>query len=153
MELEERFFQFNEVQESSPEDENTIVYVDAEEETTAKQFFESNTGVPVLLEDILLSLCEKKLSIPLPAQFSVKSFHDEIMRDSPTDPLSSSIQIAASYASDKLDHFELLACILWCRISILFEDYISEKSEEVHMTNHDFTYATKKLHDLFLTQE
>ena len=35
----------------------------------------------------------------------------------------------------------------------LFEEYLSGNGEEVHMTNSNFTFATSKLHQLFLTNE
>lgn len=67
-------------------------------------------------------------------------------------PFSTSIKSTAKYRIDNLEAFELLSKILWCRINVLFQDYLPENGE-VHMTNRDFTNATAKLHQLFSTQE
>lgn len=142
-----------ELNENNQITEDEIREADNDGKSTAKQFFESNAGVPVILEDVLLSLCEEQLSITLRTQFSMRHFLEENICDNHTDPNSNSIKSAAKYASDNLDNFELLACLLWCRIAKLFEDYISENADEVHMSNQDFTCATAKLHELFLTQE
>jgi hypothetical protein len=36
---------------------------------------------------------------------------------------------------------------------MLFKDYLSENSDELHVTNKEFTWATARVHKMFLTQE
>ena len=36
---------------------------------------------------------------------------------------------------------------------MLFEDHLSENCDDVHLSNKEFTWATAKVHQLFLTQE
>ena len=149
--LDDRFFQCSDKCESDVPDEQQINI--AHHENTAKNF-EMNSGVPINLKDVLSSLfdCEKKLAKPS-NDFSIKDFLQKIVNGSHDDPFSTSIKSAAKYGIDNLEAFELLSKILWCRINDLFQDYLSENGEEVHMTNRDFTTATAKLHQLFSTQE
>ncbi len=151
--LGDSFFQCSEEDESDEQGvqhTNNIIH----DETTAKNFFETNSGVPINLEDVLSNLCdcEKKFSAP-PTDFSIKDFLQKIVNGTHDDPFSNSIKSAATYGVDNLEAFELLSKILWCRINDLFQDHLSENGEEVHMANRDFTTATAKLHQLFSTQE
>ena len=75
------------------------------------------------------------------------------MSDDNHDPFSESIKSAAKYAVDNLETFQLLACILWCRIAELFQNYLAENLEEVRMTNGNITYVTAKVNELFITNE
>ena len=134
--LDDSFCQCPEECESDEQDEEQANIV--HHENTAKIFFETNSGVPINLKDVLSSLfdLEKKLAEP-PNDFSIKDFLQKIVSDSHDDPFSTSIKSAAKYGIDNLEAFELLSKILWCRINDLFQDYLSENGEEVHMTNRD----------------
>ena len=124
-------------------------------ESNAKQLFESCTGVKVNLEDVLLSMmCDFQHSLTmLPERFSVKGFLESVINDKHDDSYTSCIKSAANYAYAHLKVFQLLAHIIWYRLFALFEEYLSGNGEEVHMTNSNFTFATSKLHQLFLTNE
>ena len=150
--LDDSFFQCLEECGSDEEGEPQTHII--HDENIAKKIFETNSGVPINLKDVLSNLCdcEKKLNVP-PTDFSIKDFLQKIVNGSHDDPFSNSIKSAAKYGIDNLGAFELLSKILWCRINNLFQDYLSENGEEVHMTNRDFTAATTKLHQLFSTQE
>ena len=74
------------------------------------------------------------------------------MEDENYDPLTKSSRAAAEYAINNLESFELLASILWCRIANVFQTYLIEILEEVHMTN-NFARATTKDNELFVTNE
>jgi ATP-dependent DNA helicase PIF1 len=128
----------------------------AEYETIAKQHFESNVGVSVNLENVLFCMSDfsHELSHP-PVGFTVKDFLSSLLGDKNHDPFTESIKAAANYAIDdeNLDSFELLACILWHRINDVFQIYLTENLEEVHMTNKNFTCATAKVNQLFITNE
>ena len=89
----------------------------------------------------------------LPERFWVKEFLESQIDVPNDDQYSESIKSAAAYGIDHLDLFDLLARIIWIRLFTLFESYISENGESVHMTNCNFTYATAKMHHLFLTNE
>lgn len=124
-------------------------------EVIASEFYESNTGVQVNLEDVFLYMCAEfktQLSF-LPTRFSVREFLESVTNDTNDDPYSASIKSAARYGIDHLELFDLLARIIWCRLFTLFESYVSENGESVHMTNSNFTYATAKMHQLFLSNE
>jgi ATP-dependent DNA helicase PIF1 len=152
--LDESFFQCIEDEGSEDEGDEISEQV-ADEESPAEKFFETNDGIPVNLENVLLAcLCdfESHLSV-LPQNFSIKDFLESIVKDNHDDPFSKSIKSAAQFGIDNLGTFEVLVRILWCRVHRLFRDYLSENGEEVHMTNRDFTTCTAKLHELFLTQE
>ncbi len=105
---------------------NNIIH----DETMAKNFFETNSGVPINLEDVLFNLCdcEKKSSAPL-TDFSIKDFLQQIINGTHDDPFSNSIKSAAKYGIDNLEAFELLSKIFWCRINDLFQDHLSENGE------------------------
>jgi hypothetical protein len=124
-------------------------------EVMAKQLFESNTGAKVNLENVLLfMMCDFQQSLNmLPKRFSVKDFLESIINDEHGDSYTSFIKSAANYALAHLEVFHLLAHIIWCRVFALFEAYLSENGEKVHMTNTNFTFATAKLHQLFLSNE
>ena len=154
--IDDSFFQCNDENDSSDEEPDDIEnqFTD-ESDSPGDAIFESRDGVAVNMEDVLLCLMcdfESKLST-LPPSFSIKDFCQKITRDDHTDLFRKSIHLAAKYATDNLDAFELLARILWCRIYQLFRNYLSENETEVHMTNRDFTSTTAKLHELFLTQD
>ena len=56
------------------------------DEDAAKIFFETNTGVPINLKDVLLSLCdcEENLAAP-PPDFSIKDFLQKTANDTNDD--------------------------------------------------------------------
>ena len=127
-------------------------------EVIAKQLFESCTGVEVNLENVLLCMmCDFQQSLNmLPKRFSLKDFLESIINDEHDVhdvPYTRCIKSAANYAHTHLEVFQLLAHIIWCRLFALFEQYLSGNGEAVHMTNSNFTFATSKLHQLFLTNE
>ena len=154
--LDESFFQCIADEEGSEDEGDEISEkVAHDEESPAEKFFETNDGIPVNLEDVLLAcMCDFKspLSV-LPQNFSIKDFLENIVKDNHDDPFSKSIKSAAQFGIDNLGTFEVLVRILWFRVHELFRDYLSENGEEVHMTNRDFTASTARLHELFLTQE
>ncbi len=53
----------------------------------------------------------------------------------------------------KSGYIELLTRVLWCRVFRLFEGYLSENAEKVHMSAANITQVTGKLNELFLTNE
>ena len=124
-------------------------------EAITKQLFESCTGVKVNLEDVLLSMmCDFQQSLNmLPERFSVKEFLESVINDKNDDSYTSCIKSSANYAYAHLEVFQLLAHIIWYRLFLLFEKYLSGNGEEVHMSNSNFTFATSKLHQLFLTND
>jgi hypothetical protein len=134
------------------DDENGVTYDGLEYETAAKDFFESAEGVSVNLEDVLLCLSDftHELSHP-PIDFDIKTFVE--LHNKCKDPFSKAINSAASFAMDNLQTFNLLACVLWCRIATLFNDYLTENLNDIHITSKNFTCATGKLHELFMTNE
>lgn len=155
--LDDSFFQTPD-ENKCDEDHNEIdpePLPSVNEEFAANDIFERNDAVPVNLEDVLLCLMSElgnDLS-SLPRHFSIKDFLQNLLEDSHNDPFSMLIKSAASHGINNLDVFELLAEVLWCRINILFQEYLSKNGEQALMTNRDFTAATTKLHGLFLTQE
>lgn len=74
----------------------------------------------------------------LPSMFQIELFLKKIVDDPSHD---SYIQSAASYALANLNLFRLLSGILWCQVSALFEDHLSENCENFHITNREFTWA------------
>jgi hypothetical protein len=126
----------------------------AEYETIAKQHFESNAGMSVNLENVLLCMSDfsHELSHP-PVGFTIKDFLSRLLNDKCHYQFTKSIKAAADYGIKNLDSFELLACILWHRIADVFQLYLTENLEEVHMTNKNFTCATAKVNELFITNE
>ena len=116
---------------------------------------QANEGNPVNLEDVLL--CMSKFSDELsqpPSTFHIELFVQKIVDDAVShDSYSQSLQSAASYAQENLDQLRMLCGILWYRIFVLFEDHLSENCDDIHITNKEFTRATAKVHQLFLTQE
>ena len=153
--LDESFFQWIVDEEGSENEGDEISKkVAHDEESPAEKFFETNDGIPVNLEDVLLAcMCdfESRLSV-LPQNFSIKDFLENIVKDNHGDPFGKSIKSAAQFGIDNLGTFKVLVRILWL-VHKLFQDYLSENGEEVHMTNRDFTASTARLHELFLTQE
>ena len=111
--------------------------------------------VKVNLEDVLLSMmCDFQHNLNmLPEHFSVKGLLESVINDKHDDSYTSCIKSAANYAYAHLEVFQLLAHIIWNRLFALFEEYLSGNREEVYMTNSNFTFATSKLHQLFLTNE
>ena len=124
-----------------------------ENEAVAKKYFESAEGVSVNLEDVLLCLSDfnHELSHP-PVDFSIAPFIEMIKKPNSND-FCESINSAAKFADDNTEAFELLACVLWCRIARIFNDYLTDNLEDMHLTNKNFTNATSKLHELFMTTE
>ena len=82
----------------------------------------------------------------------MKEFLESITNDKHHDLFTSCIKSAANYAHSHLEVFQLLAHIIWCRLFSSFEEYLSGNGE-VHVTNSNFTFATSKLHQLFLMNE
>ncbi|CAB3986730.1 ATP-dependent DNA helicase PIF1 [Paramuricea clavata] len=154
MHLEENWFECYEEREKETDEMDHDVVVNDDFPSSASQFFESNGGVPVNLEDVLLCMSDfsDELSLP-PSSFTVKTFLENVMNDNNEDSYSEAVKSAAKYGVNNLEIFELLTLILWCRIFQLFEDYFTENMEEMQMTNKDFTCATSKLQHLFLSQE
>ncbi|CAB4017276.1 Hypothetical predicted protein [Paramuricea clavata] len=93
-----------------------------------------------------------ELSQP-PSTFHIDLFLKKIVDDPSHDSYRQSLQSAASYAQVNLDLFHLLSGTLWCWVSALFEDHLSKNCDDLHITNREFTWATGKLHQLFLTHE
>ena len=156
--LDESFFQIDDDDSDDEWDRNSEKLVrdtyTTDDEYPAQKFFETNNGIPVSLEDVFLCLCvlQSRLSILL-QNFSIQDFLQNIVKDDHEGFFSTSIKYAAKFGIDNIENFEVLARILWLRVHGLFRDYLSENGDEVHMTNRDFTAATTKLHELFLTQE
>ena len=69
-----------------------------------------------------------------------------------TDSYSEAINAAAKYAIDNLETFELLGSVLWCR-TVLFEQHLADNLETIGITNKDFTCATSRIHELFMSEE
>ena len=141
--------------ESNETQGNNEYVVGSDGEVIASEFYESNTGVQVNLEDVFFFMCAEfktQLSF-LPTRFSVREFLESVINDAHDDPYSVSIKSSARYGIDHLDLFDMLARIIWCRLFSLFESYVSENGESVHMTNSNFMYATAKMHQLFVTDE
>ena len=123
-------------------------------EAKAKQHFESNDGVSVNLEDVLFCMSDFSHALSRPPNgFTVKHFLLPLLEARNHDPLTKSIKAATECAIKYLESFELLACIFWCRIADVLQTYLTENLEEVHMTNKNFTCATAKVNELFITNE
>ena len=63
-------------------------------EVIASEFYESNTGVQVNLEDVFFFMCaefQTQLSF-LPTRFSVREFLENVINDTHDDPYSVSIK-------------------------------------------------------------
>ena len=153
MHLADNLFECDKECETELIEMNNLVH-DNDFPSAASSYFESNSGVVVNLEDVLLCMSDfsDELSKP-PSSFSVKAFLDKLINDTNEDSYSQSVKSAAKYGADNLDDFELLALIFWCRIYELFENYLTENLEVLQMTNKDFTCTTSKLQLLFLSQE
>ena len=153
MHLDENLFECDKECETELEEMDNLVQ-DNDFTSAASSYFESNSGVVVNLEDVLLCMSDfrDELSKP-PPSFSVKTFLEKIINVANEDSYSQSVKSAAKYGVDNLDDFELLASIFWCRIYKLFENYQTENLEQLQMTNKDFTCATSNLQLLFLSQE
>ncbi|CAB3994284.1 Hypothetical predicted protein [Paramuricea clavata] len=94
--------------------------------------------------------CNHELSHP-PVGFTIKNFLSRLLNNKCHDQCTKSIKAAADYGIKNLDSFELLSCILWHRIADVFQLYLTENLEEVHMTNKNFTCAMVKVNELFIT--
>ena len=81
----------------------------------------------------------------------MRDFLENIANDEVPNSYTALIKVAANYALAHLEVFHLLARIIWCRIFTLFQVYLTENGEKVCMTTSNFTFATGKLHQLFLT--
>ena len=124
-------------------------------EVNAKQYFESNDGVVINLEDVLLCVSDfsHELSHP-PDECTFKDFLQEIsFNNDGQGSFCESEKAAKEYATNHLEEFELLARIIWCRIADVFQDYLTENLAEVHITSKKFTCATAKVNELFITSE
>ena len=127
----------------------------ANEEEIAKQCFEANQGNAVDLDGILHSMTDGASDtrfVSPPSEFSIKTFLESLKNDSNTDEMSELIKGAANYALENLTSFELLTKVLWCRVTQLFEDYVSENAVE-RISSAKFTRITAKLNEMFLTNE
>ena len=154
--LEDTFFQTtnDDANTHTREDDTLCDAVEEDFVAIARKAFEANEGSSVNLEDVLLCMSDfsDELSQP-PSTFHIDLFLKKIVDDPSHDSYSQSLQSAASYALVNLDLFRLLSGILWCRVSALFEDHLSENCDDLHITNREFTWATGQLHQLFLTHE
>ena len=130
---------------SADEDDSYKLDERADYETIAKQHFESSDGVSINLEDVFF--CMTDFSHALfrpPIDFTVKDFLLPLLGDKSDDPFTKLVNAATDYAINNLESFKLLACILWCRIADVFQTYLTDNLEEVHMTNKNFTCATAR---------
>jgi uncharacterized protein YggU (UPF0235/DUF167 family) len=125
------------------------------------KYFASNQGVKQNFNQILQRMTNAEedqepqhppLTQP-PDDFVVKNFLETLTKDENMDTLSQSIKEAAQYGIANLEIFELLAGRVQCRVIHLFEGYLSENAKEVHMSVANFTQVTRKLNELFLTNE
>ena len=125
----------------------------SEYEAVVKEYFESSECASVNLEDVLLCLSDftHELSHP-PIDFNITTFIEMIRKPNGND-FCDSINSAATFAEENLEMFDLLACVLWCRIATIFSDYLTDNLKDTHLTNKNFTNATSKLHELFITNE
>jgi hypothetical protein len=121
-------------------------------ESEAKKFFETAEGVSRDLDDLLLCMSDftHELSHP-PLDFNVKTFLEKSNRSS--DSFSKSIKSATDYALNNLNTFNLLSCVLWCRIASIFDDHLTDNVKSMTLTNKKFTCTTGKLHELFVTND
>ena len=78
-----------------------------------------------------------------PEGFSGKEFLESVIKDKHDDSYTSCIKSATNYAYAHSEIFQLLAHVIWYRLFVLFEEYLSGDGEEVHMTNSNFTFATE----------
>ena len=120
----------------------------------ARQYFEASEENPVNLKDVLLGMLDSshELTSP-PDDFDIKQFLEKFANDPEDDCYTTAFKSAAKYGIAHLELFELLSGIFWCRIATLFKDYLPENSDELHVTNKEFTWATARVHQMFLTQE
>ena len=119
------------------------------------QYFETNDGVQINLKDVLLCMSDfsNELTAP-PASFCMKDFLQNIIGDISNDSYSKSVKSGTNYGANNLELFELFVLISWCRIYVMFQNYLTEHLGELrHMTSKDFTNAISRLHQLFPTQE
>ncbi|CAB4013355.1 ATP-dependent DNA helicase PIF1 [Paramuricea clavata] len=139
---------------TDPEDPaNTISHF---QESAAKAYYEDfEDAEPASLEDVLLSLDEmtSELSAP-PKSFNPVNFLETFIFKH-DDPVSSSINSEVEFALDEsnVDNFKLLLGIIWCRIFIIFKDFLAENVDSVRMTSKNFFDATAKLNGIFLSCE
>ena len=147
--LDERWFKCEEHDEEDNMDAGALADVQ-----DLSQYFETNDGVQINLEDALLCMSDfsNELTGP-PPSFCMKDFLQNIIGDISDDSYSKSVKSAANYAANNLKLFELFVLISWRRIYVMFQNYQTEHLDELHMTSKDFTNAMSKLHQLFLSQE
>ena len=124
--------------------------VSIEYKSLTKQYFETNKGVFINLEDVLLCLSDFSHQLShSPSDFDVKRLLT--LKNNNVSSLSKSIRLAAVIALNNIESFQLLLQIFWCRIFILFQNHLTENLGEIHMTNKNFTSATSKVHELFMS--
>jgi hypothetical protein len=108
-------------------------------------------GISGDLDDLLLCMSDftHELSHP-PLDFNVKTFLEKSNKCS--DSFSKSIKSATYYALNNVNTFNLLSCVLWCRIASIFDDHLTENIKSMTLTNKKFTCTTRKLQKLFVTK-
>ena len=117
----------DEITAADPKDHaDTISHL---QESVAKAYYEDlEDAEPASLEDVLLSLDEmtSELSVP-PKCFNPINFLETFIFKH-DDPLSSSINAVVEFALNEsnVDNFKLLLGIIWCRIFIIFKDFLAE---------------------------
>ncbi len=151
-------------EDPSLNDQENLTLVDEDllsHEELISKYFASNQGEKQNFNQILQRMTNAdqdqepqhpKFTQP-PHDFVVKKFLETLTNDENVDTLSQSIKEAAQYGIANLDIFELLMRVLWCRVFRLFEGYLSENAEKVHMSAANITQVTGKLNKLFLTNE
>ena len=93
---EEMFRCVCERNETRSDDEDVM---ESEGEVIANEFYESNTGVEVNLEDVFLYMCvefQTQLSV-LPTHFSVREFLEGVINDAHNDPYHESVVHQVKY--------------------------------------------------------
>ena len=88
-----------------------------------------------------------------PHNFNVQYFLEKLVNDENVDSLTRTVKEAAQYAITNLEIFEMLTRVLWCRVFHLFDGYLSDNTNKVHMSAANITEITRKLSELFLTNE
>ena len=127
-------------------------------EEKCKTFFATHQGEKEDFAQILATTphcnepSEHSINCP-PSQFAVKDFLKSITKDMSTDSLSQLVKEAARYGLENLELFELLTRILWCRIVQLFDGYVRNNTDTIHMSSYNFTQVTTHVNQMFLTNE
>ena len=88
-----------------------------------------------------------------PHNFNVPNFLEKLVNDENVDSLTNSVKEAAQHAITNREIFEMLTRVLWCRLFHLFDGYLSDNTNKVHMSAANITEVTRKLNKLFLTNE